>query len=138
MCGEEGKIKGHKNTKKLMIYLRILYFTHTSSINSLHPVAFHVNKSAFIIPFSFHSKANFSYIKKCATQFGGGRCVAILWVYSSMGVGYGKNGKKLYELKNCWSCRWISQCEIRDKELKVFSCSQFHFETYLCNCPRNE
>ena len=32
-------------------------------------------------------------------QFGGGRCVAILWVYSSMGVGYGKNGKKLYELR---------------------------------------
>ena len=53
----------------------------------------------------------------------------ILWVYSSMGVGYGKNGKKLYELKNYWSCRWISQCDIRDKELNFFSCSQFHFET---------
>ena len=63
MCGEEGKIKGHKNTKKLMIYLRILYFTHTSSINSLHPVAFHVNKSAFIIPFSFHSKVSSRILK---------------------------------------------------------------------------
>ena len=55
-----------------------------------------------------------------------------------MGVGYGKNGKKLYELRTAGPVGGFLNVKSAIRNYKFFLVLSSILRLYLCNCPRNE